>query len=67
MARIFSVVTCTSGSLRKGRTSRSMWAGAIRGSSPWMFTYTSAARARDTSQSRSVPEAWSPRVITAGT
>src|SRR5436190_12868304 len=66
VARIFSVVTCTSGWVRNGPSSVSMCPQVTSGSSPWMFTYTSAMRSRDTSQIRSVPEACCDDVITAG-
>src|SRR6266542_1897725 len=39
VARILSVATWTSGSMRNGRTSFSMCPDVTRGSSPWMFTY----------------------------
>jgi len=44
----------------------SMAAGSMSGSSPWIFTISSAFSAEATSAARSVPEAWSARVIRTG-
>src|SRR3972149_1221403 len=49
-----------------GGTSGGVAPGWSSGSSPWMWTDTSAARLRETSQTRSVPDGWSAEVMTAG-
>ena len=64
--RFFSVPIGTSVSSRMLSTAASMAAGSMSGSSPWMLTMTSAGAAEATSATRSVPDAWSSRVILTG-
>src|ERR1022692_965515 len=64
--RFFSVPIWISSSWSSGKMAASIAAGSISGSSPCMFTINSAVSADATSATRSVPEAWSARVIRTG-